>query len=243
MRRRGCDLRVASGGIEPERGELRGIVRVDDVVRESRVFREAAEQRIQDRRGLALPGERRVAGRCGRDEREREVDRHLGIRGKVAVDACQGIRVRLKPARVRRGLVVAVQRADGREKALLSGCGRAEREGPYGVGGTASQIVPLGPAHEWVPPVVQRQPPVCHRASRIGGGHGSERPGAFFPPEGVQQGHRVLELHLGVRPARHGEHDATERLAMRATVPVLLRAHRSDQYERHGSAHSQAGYH
>ncbi len=87
MRRRGCDLRVATGGIEPERGELRRIVGVDDVVREPWVLREAAEQRIQDRRGLPLPGEGRVAGRCGRDERERVIDRHLGIGGKVAVDA------------------------------------------------------------------------------------------------------------------------------------------------------------
>src|SRR5437016_4273620 len=55
MRRRGCDLRVATGGLEPERGELRRIIGVDDVMREPRVLREAAEQRIQDRRGLPLP--------------------------------------------------------------------------------------------------------------------------------------------------------------------------------------------
>ncbi len=229
MRRRGCDLRVASGGIEPERGELRGIVGVDDVVRESRVLREAAEQRIQDRRGLPLPGECRVAGRCGRDERERVIDRDLGVGRNVAVDAGQGIRVRLKPARVRRCLVVAVQRADGRQKALLSRRGRAQRERPYGVGGTASQIVPLGPAHERVPPVVQRHPPVCHRARRIGGGHGSERPGSFLPPEGVQQGHRALEPHLCVRAARDGEHDAAERLAV--MVVGLLGGEATDRSE------------
>src|SRR2546430_14112103 len=164
-------------------------------MREPRVLGEATEQRIQHCRRLPLPAERRVGRRRGRDERERIVDGHFGIVGEIAIDARQGVRVRLQPAAVRPRLVVTIEGAAGCEKAPLPRRGCAERERPLRRDRALPQVVTRRAAYERVPPEVQRQSPVRERTGGVGCHDVAERPTAFLPPEGDRKSTRLNSSH------------------------------------------------
>ena len=198
VRRGRGDVRVATRGIEAETGEPRRVVGVDDVVRQSGMIGELLKQRIENLGGALLPRERRIGLGRGLDQRERVVNRHLGIVGQIVVETRQRIGRRLQPPRVGNRVRAAIERGSRREESPLAWRRRAQRDRTLGRRGAAAQrLTPphgtAGPTRERIAPRRERQSPVRHRARRVGLGDRLKCRLSLIPPERMQQGHGVLE--------------------------------------------------
>ena len=89
--------------------------------------------------------------------------------------------------------------------------------------------------HERIGPLADRQPPVRHRAVRIGGDHGLERLDALGIEERVQDRDRPLELRLDGRLARRRKAHGPE------LAPCRLRRHVRGRPHQRGRAHRDDG--
>ena len=80
MRRRGGELGVAVGRLEPALGQRRVVIGMDEVVHHARMVRLAHDLRLQDLGRLELLGVGLVGRQRGHVEREGIVDRGLASR-------------------------------------------------------------------------------------------------------------------------------------------------------------------
>ena len=182
VRRVLSDPRVAAGGIEAAVGKRRKVVAVDDVVRNARVLRHLAEDRLENFSRLLLPRVRLVRRHRERDAVQRECieDRRLAVfrilRGQRGHRLLKGKKTRDVVDRVLTGIADRVAVRD-RGDAGLEVVGRRR-----------------------LPDLVEaahRHPPVRHRAGRVRGGQLRERLVGLAVPERVQ--HREADVEPPLR--------------------------------------------
>src|SRR3989441_8796233 len=100
------------------------------------------------------PRERRIGLGRGLDQRERVVNRHLGIVGQIVVETRQRIGRRLQPPRVGNRVRAAIERGSRREESPLAWRRRAQRDRTLGRRGAAAQR--LTPPHGTAGPTRER---------------------------------------------------------------------------------------
>src|SRR5207247_51522 len=119
-----------------------------------------------------LARERRIGLRRGLHERERVVDRDLGVVRKIAIQACEGVGPGLQPSGIGDRVRAAVQRAKRGKESALARRRRAHGDRALGKAGAAAQRLTLpriatGSTDKGIAPGVERQPPVAPREARI----------------------------------------------------------------------------
>ena len=204
---------------------------MDDVVRESRVLGLRLEERQQDLGRRLLAREREVGGVRVRDHHAGVEDRGLGVVRVRIDDGRERFLVGAHAIEESHGLVVAVERGDGLDVALLAwrsparqGLGARDR-------GVGLGDVLRGRRHSRhrIPPERHRRPPVRHRAARIRGRGCREVLVRALEPERVELRHAAVEPLLGRLVARRREMDGPNpflAFGMRV-LALLLRAERA----------------
>ena len=126
VRHVGRDRRVPACRVQAVLGELRHIVRVDEVVCEPRMFGLRLEDRLEDRVRTALIRKGGIGGirLTERDQRERVENRRFPVRRVAALDPIHRLRVsdQARPV-IERGVILVV-RVDGAEVVPLAGRAR-----------------------------------------------------------------------------------------------------------------------
>ena len=204
VRHRGRDFGVAAGRRQPDFGERRVIVRVNDVVDDPRVLRQLLRQWVEDRGGLVLLCEGLVGGRRCRVERQRIEDRRLGIVRVTYVDLLHGFLIGLGASLVVDLVRFLVECVHGRDVVPFAFRLRARSLCFFYCSRSVFQIrrgrrCPQGMV------VGHSHSPVGHAARGITLGDFREGLCRLFVPERMQHRHRAVE-RLGLhRIARRWE--------------------------------------
>ena len=211
VRRGGRELGVAVGRLQPALGERRVVVGMDQVVHDARVVRLARELRLQDLGRLELPRVGLVGRQCCDVERERMVDRGLGVVRIARVE----LRHRLLVGQHARAMVLGVGIAvELRERGDVARLARA-------LGPKLARLLQRCPTlgqvlgrrrRERVGEERHGDPPMGHRAFGIALQHLGERVVRGLVPERMLQLHRLVEGLLRLGRAGDREVDRAEHL-------------------------------
>ena len=120
MWRSRSNLRVAAGGEESERGKLRIVEAVNDVVRHARMLGLIRQHAVEDLRCLFLFGVGLVTRRRGAEERESVEDGCLVVLGVRRRQFFHRRFIAQRSRRVRRLVRVGVERVDGVDVSALA---------------------------------------------------------------------------------------------------------------------------
>ena len=204
------DLGVAPGRRDALVGEGREVVRVNQVVRDTRVLRVLRVQPFEDPGRLQLAGICHVVLRRSSLECQRVEDLRLEVVRVPRGQRLQRVRVALEPRRDGNGLVISKVHPRGLDPVALTRAAGVHRT-------RLLERIPGGPCvcrrgrrDQRVPEQIQGDAPVADRAGRIPVEHATERLAGVVEPIGVQHRHTALEFGLHGRTARRREVDPSE---------------------------------
>ncbi len=222
VRSGGRDLRITARGGNAELRQLRLVVAVDQVMRDSGMIGLGGEKFFENGGRLLAIGERRVMVRLRGKQRERVEDSGFVIVWEGLVDLLHRVGIGLGAGVLVHFVRVGVKSLD---------CGDIK---PFARGGVLGQLFSgIGFAQATCDDLgIRRVPqlmpdahgnsPMRHGAVGIVFGDVEEFLFRFFVPEGVQQRHAALERLLLRCRARNGEVDCSELRLVQGFVVVVF---------------------
>jgi hypothetical protein len=169
----GGDLRVSARGRQAAWRQLRAVISVNQIMRNARVVRMVAINRLQDRRRALLVRMGSVFSRSRRDERQRIEDLCFGVRRIVPRRQVHPFLMSFGANRMRRMFGVAIKSRSGCNELPLPLRSDIQLHGPGDFRSTLAQVVRA----RWGPqlvPIRHGHAPMRHGAGWIGRGDVTE---------------------------------------------------------------------